>query len=371
MNPNIQKKIIKSKETFLEFEKKGFSHEGFCLVPFTSMIFSPGGEIGVCRHKGSEFTISNFDSLKFESIWNSEFLQKWRKEFITGNAMTCKKEIEDQSCNLCPYNNELLPDLQLAEIQSNPPLKLSLNLNGKCNLQCQMCHIWKDPNHFYDQTDFWSFAEKNLFPVAKGIDLHSGEPFIQKDTYKLIDIISQINSDCQWSITTNAHWKLNAYIKSKLDTINIKNLIVSIDSFIPEIYAKIRYPGKLSTVLENLERLIKYDQRRIEKGQSSLSIHLNFLVQKDNWKEIPYAINFCIEKGIIPFITYLYEPTEFSLNTLNEKAKIEILDYIIFTSPSHLIPFSMRIIRPLIKTLPTVIRKKYLFTLKDSLKGSL
>ena len=38
--------------------------------------------------------------------------------------------------------------------------------------------------------------------------LAQGEPFIQRDFYRLIDEVSGVNSTCRWVITTNGHYRL-------------------------------------------------------------------------------------------------------------------------------------------------------------------
>src|SRR5690606_32238580 len=221
-------------------------------------------------------------------------------------------------------NNKLLSDIELNEIQTTPIRKLTANFNGKCNLQCQMCDIWQKPNGLYDEINFWEPAKKNIFPFLKEIDMLSGEPFIQPDTYRLIDEVTKVNTSCQWTITTNAHWKLSDKIKADLDKIYIKNIIFSVDSLDKDTYYKIRYPGKLDFVLENIDKFIEYNNSRPIRGQNTISLVLNFLVQKDNWKEVSNVIDYCEKKGIIPFITFLYVPNEFSVLDFATEKRLEI-----------------------------------------------
>lgn len=357
---NQNYKRIKAGQLVQEkFKEMNLDKDGFCLVPFTTIILEPNGSVGVCRQKGTEFSIGNITEKPINEIWNNDFIKQWRREFLEGKPLICKSEVSHKHCNLCPQNNQMLDHVDFAEEQTKPFIKLTANFNGKCNLQCQMCHVWKLPNGLYDEINFWEPAKRDIFPFVKEIDLLSGEPFIQPDTFRLINDVQQVNPDCKWMFTTNAHWKLNTRIKESLDKIFIKYIVLSVDSLIPETYYKIRYPGKLSIVLQNIDELLHYNQKRVESGLNKIEFNFNFLVQKDNWREVKNVIQFCLEKDILPFITYLYEPTPFSLDTLKDEEKTSILDFYFDELNIEELNIIMRIILPLISGLPPVLKGEY------------
>lgn len=341
-----------AQEVIGHFREKKLPVDDFCLVPFTTIILEPNGSVGICRHKGTKFSMGNIKDESILDIWNGENVRRWRREFLQGEAQICRQEIDHRHCNLCPQNNKLLDDVDFSEYQTRPILKLTANFNGFCNLQCQMCDVWKLPNGLYNEMNFWGPAEKEIFPHLKEIDMLSGEPFLQTDTYRLIDAVSNVNKDCLWTITTNAHWKLNKRIKSYLDKIKLKVLVISIDSLIPEVYHEIRYPGQLSVVLENLDRILEYNKEREERGLGSFDISVNFLIMKNNWKEAESAVDFFSSKGIHPLITYCYEPIEYSLSSLNESQKMEILNFYL-ESIKEWNKFAMilKVIRPIVDEL--------------------
>ncbi len=365
-------RLLRSKEMFQDLERikkdvetadqfisaKGFQPASFCVVPFTNIILEPDGSVGICRQKGNNFPIGNIKQNSISEIWNNDKIKSWRREFLEGKPVTCKVDIKHEQCNRCTDNNKILPYVQFSEVQTGPILKLTANFNGKCNLQCQMCDIWQLPNGLYDEINFWEPAKLEIFPFLKEIDMLSGEPLIQPDTFRLIDEVTASNKDCEWTITSNIHWQFNKKIRSAFDQIKLKTLIVSIDSLIPEVYAKIRKPGRLALVLNTLEDILNY-----RKEEKDFDIRMNFLIQKDNWKEAFSALEFCYEKRINPFITFLYEPVEFSLLTEEETVRKEILDFY-FTS---LNPFRAvhlkRILMPLIESLPVLDRAHYFLEL--------
>jgi MoaA/NifB/PqqE/SkfB family radical SAM enzyme len=81
-----------------------------------------------------------------------------------------------------------------------------------------------------------------------------------------------------FEITTNG-----LLIKKLLPTANIKSAIsnwsISVDAGSSEVYEQVRRPGKWKNLLENLEWLAKNKQ--------SSKVTLNFVVQKNNFKDIP------------------------------------------------------------------------------------
>jgi radical SAM protein with 4Fe4S-binding SPASM domain len=347
---------------------RGLDEKNFCLVPFTTIILEPDGQVGMCRHKGSNFPIGNILNNSIAEIWNGEKARQWRREFLEGKPGFCATEVRHRHCQHCPENNKLLDYIELSEVQTKPILKLTANFNGKCNLQCQMCDIWQKPNGLYDQINFWEPAKKEIFPHLKEVDLLSGEPFIQTDTYRLINEISEVNPLCQWIFTTNAHWKLTDKIKADLNKIHIKNIIISLDSFDAEVYHKIRYPGKLDFVLKNIEALLAYNEERKLHGLSDIRFILNFLTQKDNWSELSYAIEFCEKKGVIPLMTYLYVPSQFSLNTLPDDERMDVFTRMLDSLNSQQVYRTMRVLMPLLDSLRKIDRVAALYHLDEKLK---
>ncbi|MBY0470998.1 SPASM domain-containing protein [bacterium] len=343
-----------AREVEAEHRRLGFD-KPFCAMPFSTLLLEPDGQVGACRIKGCEFPVGNIKEQSLEEIWNSPKLRQWRKEFLDGKPSTCQKEVRERACHLCTKYNEILPDMQLEEIQTQGPIRLGLNLNGKCNLECQMCHIWQKPNGLYDEIGFWPQLEK-IIPGLKEVELLSGEPFIQKDTYKLIDKISALNPTCGWTITTNAHWKLTDKIKSSLDKIRVRSLIVSIDSVVPETYSKIRKKGDLRVVMETIERLREYDADRVQRGLSSMNMRINFLIQRDNWKELELIHNFERETGFGAFRTFLVEPPEHSILTLEESEREGILDFYLKTMTPKDLKNSMRVLVPILDSLPPLTK---------------
>ncbi|MFM6929782.1 MAG: radical SAM protein [Bdellovibrio sp.] len=348
-----------------EFQRRNLP-PNFCHVPFTTLILEPDGTVGSCRVKGTEFSVGNLRENTIQEIWNGPKLTEWRRQFLAGKPEFCEKEVRCDGCHLCPDYNSILPSTEAVEFQTQGPLRLGLNLNGRCNLECKMCHVWKMPNSLYDEMGMWPQIE-GLIASVQEIEFFSGEPFIQKDTYRAIDLISQKNPDCLVTFTTNGHWKLNDHIKSHLDKIKIRNLIVSVDSLIPETYAKIRRKGTLQVVLDNIERLKEYDQDRIARGLGSLNLIISFTVQKDNWSELGAFRNYEIATGLEVFRSLVYEPLDCSLLSLSQAEREEILEFYIQNLNKDQWLRSHRIIRPLLDSLSGIGKAQKLLAVHEKM----
>ena len=210
------------------------------------------------------------------------------------------------------------------------------------------------PNGFYTEENFWIPARERFFKDILEVDMLSGEPFIQQDTYRLIEEVSSVNPECQWTFTTNLHWKLTDEVKKKLDKIIIKNIITSFDSLNNETYAKIRKGGDLRFVLKNLDEILKYQAERVNAGKSKLNIRVNFLIQQDNWKEVKEMIHFCFEKHLTPFITFLYEPEKFSILNVDVEIRKKMLDFYFENLNNEELLLIQRVLKPIIRSLSKI-----------------
>lgn len=358
----MSKKVFHAPEEVLQFFKDRNLPSNFCVVPFTNLIFNPGGRISVCRQKGTDHSIGHLDKSSLDEIWNNEYIKNWRDEFLKGDVKICEKEQSRDACHLWSSNYHFFEDAKLNVIQDNNILKVTANFNGQCNLECKMCHIWQMENGYYDKNNFWANAEQKFFPFIKEIELLSGEPFIQKDTYKLIDLISTVNSDCYWSFTTNAHWKLGPAVIKSLDKINVKNIIISVDSLKPDSFAEIRKGGSLVKLLNTIDDLLVYEKIRLKNNKSSLGLTLHFTAMRENFLEALDIITFCEAKGLRHSFKTLLTPDSLSVLTLPYEKRLDLVTRFINDANYTQLKKAMRVVRPLTEQL-TPIDKARVFDL--------
>ena len=124
------------------------------LFFFTNIILNPSGNVSICRQKGTEHIVGSLNDNTIEEIWNSDYLKKWRNEFLTGEISICKSEIANDSCHLSSGNYFYFSSVELDTTQSDLPMKLTANFNGQCNLKCKMCDVWVMENGYYDRINY-------------------------------------------------------------------------------------------------------------------------------------------------------------------------------------------------------------------------
>ena len=68
----IDKELEKTKLVLDAFEEQDLPKNGFCVVPFTTIILEPNGNVGVCRLHGTDEALGNLSENTIEEIWNGE-----------------------------------------------------------------------------------------------------------------------------------------------------------------------------------------------------------------------------------------------------------------------------------------------------------
>ena len=211
--------------------------------------------------------------------------------------------------------------------------------------------------------------ERAIFPQILQMDPLSGEPFIQKDLYRLIDKMAELNPACEWRFTTNGHWRLSSYIQGQLDRLRIRFISVSVDSLSPANYARLR-KGSLERVLRTVEDLSAYRSERVSRGLGTFDLIINCTIFNENWRELPELIEYPLQKGLLPFVQVLYRPEEFSVLSSPEAERIKILEFCFKTLSKDQFRHAHRLIRALSDTFNGMMREKFLNLLQAALKAN-
>ena len=197
-------------------------------------------------------------------------------------------------------------------------------------MQPIMCDVWEQPNGVYKQTSFWDEGPIKIFPFLKEIEVLGGEPFIQKDTYRLIDAVSAVNPQCFWSFVTNAHYPFTKKLEHTLSNINLKQIQISLDSLDPSSYQHIRKGGDLKRTLKTIDQFTAFRSKYETTCSISFRFIISMCVLKSNRHEIPEFLKFCEEKGAEPQFQFaFYDPSgQESLSYLRQDEKIEYLAFL-------------------------------------------
>lgn len=306
--------------------------KSMCYYPFNQMLLQPNGDVSPCCWNQS-VKWGNIKSNSLTEIWNSDAAVRFREEFLSGNPKSCQSQISQIGCHrwsLRDFDSEI----EISAVKTQAPHRLDVRLNGKCNLECVMCDVWTQPNGVYTRTDFWSQGPIKFFPFLREIDVLGGEPFIQPDTYRLIDEISRVNKNCLWSFVTNAQYKLNHFVISKLDLISIRWLQISLDSLVRETYEIVRAKGRFDLVMETLNQFISYRQQRALVGRGFL-LNVSMCVQVLNWKELGTFLDFCEKLQLGPILQFAFGPDRVSLLSLPPSERVMIFEFVCELRKKH------------------------------------
>ena len=248
-------------------------------------------------------------------IWNGEKMRNLRAEFLAGKPVICEKQMRHMGCQ--KWSHRLgKKGLDLMEVQPYGPRRLDLRLNGRCNLKCVMCDVWRQPNGLYEKSNFWEVAPKEIFPYLLEMDVLGGEPLIQHDTYRVIRVVSSVNSGCTWAFVTNGQYKFGPVVREHLDLLNIRWIQVSIDSLNPETYKAIRPgAGDLFKVIQTLKDLLEYRYERLLLRRG-FTITASICVQQKNWSELGDFLEYARDLKVEPVVQFAYIPDSESILAL-------------------------------------------------------
>jgi radical SAM protein with 4Fe4S-binding SPASM domain len=164
---------------------------------------------------------------------------------------------------------------------------LHLGITSRCNLKCKMCE-WR---YKVEQKEMPFEIYKKAIDDGLKLGLRkiaiaaTGESLTHRDFPKMI----QYAYDRRLRIEVVTSLSLmNDEICSAISKIN--SLVVSFDGATKETYEKIRVEAKYEKTLANL--------RMIAQSKKDLSIRINYVIQKDNFKEVDGIVDLMKDFGV-------------------------------------------------------------------------
>ena len=251
-----------------------------CNYPWNSITIDYLGRVFICRCDGwLPFPVGyvlNFNSI--DEIFNSV------------EAKKIQKSILDKTYDFCATN-----DCDIGKsINEDNYIDLNLTMGISCNLSCPSCRerlmfindekLLLEKMSWIEKISSWVSKSDKKVNVRYG----GGDPFASLLYKKTFELFTK-NTNVNFNLMTNG-----LLIKNNLQYINdIFNRIhftISIDAAKKETYEKIRRGGNWDQLLENLDYLRSNNKRAAAV----------FVIQIDNFKEIPAFINFCKEYSMTP-----------------------------------------------------------------------
>ena len=176
------------------------------------------------------------------------------------------------------------------------PKQILINTNNSCNLHCDFCVVKSSRfkrgcKKYFLLKDVIKLIPDMVF-YRPSIDISGGEPFLNKDLFKIIYVLSKNNINT--NVITNG-----TFIKERFyELINsdIKAITISLDHYLEERHDKIRgVKGTYKKLMEGLLLLIDFKR----KYGDLIKINLNTVINKDNYKDLIDIYNFIDKLGFI------------------------------------------------------------------------
>lgn len=222
----------------------------FCMHPFTGLATREDGAVKICCRS---HPIGWIQEESLESIWNNEHMRTVRKQVLNNEIPeVCSPcfDLEAQGVeslrqrhiktNLPETRMSLYPNsLNLLNEDYTMPFTLpsiEIKLNNLCNLKCRMCNPldstnWKDwdsvvpfykkennylvptieklvrvPGQYigsFDDTDNWWASFEKLIPHLQRVEFAGGEPLMDPQHYKILDMLKPYGDNIQLKYATN------------------------------------------------------------------------------------------------------------------------------------------------------------------------
>ena len=298
-----------------QFYNKHYHSQTPCQVLWNTLGVNNNGDVFICSSPSwvPKFAGNLLESSDIYHVLNSTIAQQMRQEILAGTYYYCNNKICSFFSTVDPttYQSTATADDLPGPFESHSavqvtqiPRNLIFDFDYTCNFKCPSCrtelinnnkhHVIRPINNrIVEKIKHLIIDEINTQPVE--IRWCGGEPFISEVYQELFDyIIASKKHNIQHIIQTNG-----SYLKSKSDQIEkllptIKELRISFDAANAETYGKIRVNGNWDLLIDN----VRWIKALIDQHHAPTRLSADFVVQLDNYKEIPAFVQLCNDLGI-------------------------------------------------------------------------
>jgi sulfatase maturation enzyme AslB (radical SAM superfamily) len=274
----------------------------FCMHPFTGLATREDGAIKVCCRSQP---VGWIQEQSLEDIWNGAAMREVRKQVLCGERPeVCRPcfDLEDQGVESLRQRhiNGVIPEARinlypnaLQQLQEDYTMPfefptMEIKLNNLCNLKCRMCNPldstswqdWDEVKPFYekennylvptvaklvrkpgqyigpfDDTDKWWASFEKLLPYFKRVEFAGGEPLMDPQHYKILDMLKPYGKNIELKYATNGTTTGISKGRTIYDYwphFRSVAVNVSIDG-IHSVYEHIRSGSSFATVEENIK----------------------------------------------------------------------------------------------------------------------
>jgi len=322
-----------------------------CILPWIHLETTATGSIKPCCLFDGNIEINgkpaSLNVHTVDEIWNSDFMNNLREEFINGEKpVGCRacwqQETVGKASKRIVSNEKFSHHLGRYQKSLEYPVYLDLKLGTTCNLKCRSCSTyssskWADDEqklygktfninlHSYwidEDSQFWKEIEQ-ILPTIEQFDFTGGEPFLIKKHY---DILRKcVELDCAKNI--EIHYNTNGTIKPSDEIFKIwqefkqVDVMFSLDG-IEERFEYLRNPAKWNEVVSIFETFLAYPK---------MYTHICYSVSLFNVLYIPEFINWFNSYGISKdriYFNIIFNPEYLNIQKIPQQVKLKIKEHV-------------------------------------------
>jgi len=191
-------------------------------------------------------------------------------------------------------------------------VQIYIGIDDSCQLSCPSCRHQPIFEKDFDiklpwvqRIIQWIKNYQSPMPVDVLIGSH-GDPFASRLYRDLIAELALIDSPVRFQLRTNG-LLLTRYLDELKILPRLSQLEISIDAATEKTYEQVRRPGRWPALIENLDYCL-----HLRINQFPFRVTANFVIQKDNFREIPEFVDLCRQYHMYPNFTVLQDWSTFS-----------------------------------------------------------
>ena len=299
---------------------------GLCNYPSQVVNIDHNGYIFVCLCEAwLPWSIGHvMDFASIHDIQNA----KMTKDIIRSQELGHYEYCDTKHCNVSNQFERKLYETQIY-----------LGIDDSCQLTCPSCRnemiFEKDYHHkinWVQRIIKW-LNHENLGPTNILIGAH-GDPFASRLYRETMEAIGKLDTIIKFQLRTNG-LLLTRYLE-ELDILSRLSLLeISIDAATEHTYQLVRQPARWANLIENLEFLQTIRQ------VADFQVQANFVVQKNNYKEMPNFVDLCNNYNMRPNFTLLQDWNTFSYknNAVHQSTHADHLEFLSVIANDKIKPY--------------------------------
>jgi len=174
------------------------------------------------------------------------------------------------------------------------PLQLTILITSRCTLKCLMCKLYRPFKriNFEDLTLNRFDQILNKFRQALSVFLTGGEPLLNKEVFKMINLAHKY----RMTVAMSTNGTVMGELIDKIVSSPLSRLNVSLNACNSHEYRRMQGGSKrlFNTVIENIKDLA---ERRNKKAKK-LWLQVSYICTKSNYKSMPNMVKLAEDLGV-------------------------------------------------------------------------